>query len=62
MAPELLDAAGVCEGSGGAGASIGARGNCFQSDGGGVSVVRDGAPASTAVAGATECTPSACQF
>lgn len=57
-----LDASGICAGSAGAGASIGARNNCFRSDGGGVSVVRDGAPVSTAVDGATECAPSACDF
>ena len=57
-----LDASGVCAGSAGGGASIGARHNCFQSDGGGASVVRDGDPASTAVDGAAECAPSACDF
>jgi hypothetical protein len=57
-----FDAAGVCEGSAGAGASIGARQNCFRSAGGSLAVVRDGAPADTALDGAIECAPDACDF
>ncbi len=57
-----LDAAGNCEGSGGAGASIGARANCFRSDGGPLAVIRDPGPSTTATNGATECAPSACDF
>ncbi len=57
-----LDASGSCEGSGGAGASIGARVNCFRSDGGPLTVVRDPGVSTTAVDGATECGPSACEF
>jgi hypothetical protein len=57
-----LDAGGSCEGSGGASASIGARGNCFQSHGGPLAVVRDSGASSTAIDGAVECAPSACDF
>ncbi len=57
-----LDAAGSCEGSGGAGASIGARTNCFRSDGDPLVTVRDPGPSTTATDGATECAPSACDF
>lgn len=57
-----LDASGACAGSAGGGASIGARNNCFRAGGDGASVVRDGAPVTTAVDGATECAPSACDF
>ena len=57
-----LDAAGNCEGTGGAGASIGARGNCFRSDGGPLTVVRDAGGATTAIDGATECAANACDF
>ncbi len=57
-----LDANGSCDGSGGAGASIGARGNCFRSDGGPLTVVRDSGASSTAIAGATECAATACDF
>jgi len=57
-----LDATGSCEGSAGAGASIGARANCFHTDGGPLTVVRDTGTSSTATDGATECLPSACDF
>ena len=57
-----LDAAGVCEGSGGASASIGARNDCFRSDGRPLAVVRDGGPSGTALDGALECAPDACDF
>jgi hypothetical protein len=57
-----LDANGSCEGSAGGSASIGARNNCFRSDGGPLAVVRDTGASSTAVDGATECGPTACDF
>lgn len=57
-----LDAAGSCEGSAGGGASIGARANCFRSAGGPLAVVRDTGTSTTAIDGATECAPSACDF
>jgi hypothetical protein len=57
-----LDASGSCDGSGGAGASIGARANCFRSAGGVLSVIRDSGSSTTATDGATECAPSACDF
>jgi hypothetical protein len=57
-----LDATGSCEGSAGGGASIGARHNCFRSDGSSLTVVRDTGAATTATAGATECPPSDCDF
>ena len=57
-----LDATGSCEGSAGGGASIGARGNCFRSDGGPRATVRDTGGVTTATDGATECEPSACDF
>jgi len=57
-----LDAAGVCLGSAGGGASIGARSNCFQSNGDPLTTVRDAGSSTTAVDGATECDPSACDF
>jgi hypothetical protein len=57
-----FDASGSCEGSAGGSASIGARNNCFRSDGGSLTVVRDTGASSTATDGATECAPSACDF
>lgn len=57
-----LAADGACEGSAGAGASIGARDNCFRSEGGPLTVIRDPGPATTATDGATECAPDACDF
>jgi hypothetical protein len=57
-----LAADGTCEGSGGGGASIGARGNCFRSEGGPLAVVRDAGGSTTAIDGAVECAPDACDF
>jgi hypothetical protein len=57
-----LDATGSCEGSAGGGASIGARNNCFRSDGGPLAVVRDTGASTTAIDGAAECAPTACDF
>ncbi|MCC6849434.1 MAG: hypothetical protein IT294_13115 [Deltaproteobacteria bacterium] len=57
-----LAADGTCEGSGGGGASIGARDNCFRSDGGALAVVRDAGASTTATGGAAECAPDACDF
>ena len=57
-----LAADGTCDGSAGAGASIGARDNCFRSAGGPLTVVRDAGASNTVTAGATECAADACDF
>jgi Right handed beta helix region len=54
-----LEAAGTCDGTGGAGASIGARTNCFA---GGVADVKDAAPVTTDTGGATACSLGDCAF
>ncbi len=57
-----LDRDGSCLGSGGAGASIGSRGNCVLSDGGAVADVKDTGASSTALDGTTACSPADCNF
>jgi len=56
-----LDEEGRCAGSGGGGASIGARTNCFAGPGALVDL-KDTAPAHTATSGATVCGPTDCDF
>ncbi len=57
-----LDDAGQCLGTAGAGASIGARGNCFRTSGRQLTEVKDAGDDDTAIGGATECSASACDF
>jgi hypothetical protein len=54
-----LDATGACDGSGGGGASVGARNNCFS---GGSADVLDPAPITTNISGATACAAGVCDF
>jgi len=58
----LVDDAGGCVGTAGAGASIGARGNCFRFSGGRLVDVKDAGDENTAISGATECAASVCDF